>query len=95
MKTLHANGVAYDDRIRDIELRVERLGRELAAAAFEVKVERGTMTPTRTAHAVRLFNKDASVAVILTREEFLDDFGLFERTAVPKLRTAIATLKPR
>jgi len=88
-------GLDYEERIRDIQSRVEDLGREIADSRLGVVIERGLMTPTRTSHTVKLFNGDNSIAVVLTREEFLDEFGLFDRAAVPRLRTAIAKLRTR
>jgi hypothetical protein len=95
MDTKYPNGIGYAERIRDIQSRVEDLGRELADGQLDVVVERGVMTPTRTSHTVKLFNGASTIAVVLTREEFLDEFGLFDRAAVPRLRTAISKLKPR
>ena len=88
-------GVVYEDRIRDIQLRVEGLGRDLADAQLGVLIERGLMTPTRTSHTVKLFNGADSIVVVLTREEFFDEFGLFDSAAVPRLRNAILKLKTR
>ena len=90
-----SEGVGYEERIRDIQARVEDLGREVDDSRLGVVIERGLMTPTRTSHTVKLFNGDNSIAVVLTREEFLDEFGLFDRAAVPRLRTAIAKLRTR
>ena len=95
MQSKLPDGAAYEDRIRDIQLRVEDLGRDLADAQLNVLIERGLMTPTRTSHTVKLFNGADSIAVVLTREEFLDEFGLFDRAAVPRLRSAILKLKSR
>jgi hypothetical protein len=93
MQLDQANGLHYEDRLRDIQSRVEDLGREIAQSRLGVVIERGLMTPTRTSHTVKLFNGNNSIAVVLTREEFLDEFGLFDRAAVPRLRTAIAKLR--
>jgi len=90
-----SEGVGYEERIRDIQARVEDLGREVDDSRLGVVIERGLMTPTRTSHTVKLFNGSNSIAVVLTREEFLDEFGLFDRAAVPRLRTAIAKLRTR
>jgi hypothetical protein len=93
MTTNFPDPVVYEDRIRDIQQRVQALGREMAGAQLDVQIERGLMTPTRTSHTVKLLNGSASAAVIISREEFLDEFGLFDRAAVPRLRTAILKLK--
>jgi len=89
------SGVHYEERLRDIQSRVEDLSREVAQSRLGVVIERGLMTPTRTSHTVKLFNGNNSIAVVLTREEFLDEFGLFDRAAVPRLRSAIAKLSAR
>ena len=90
-----SEGMGYEERIRDIQSRVEDLGREIVQSRLDVVIERGLMTPTRTSHTVKLFNGDDTIAVVLSREEFLDEFGLFDRAAVPRLRTAIAKLRTR
>jgi hypothetical protein len=98
MEAMKAGGPAgsgYEERICEIRSRVQALGRELAATRLEVQVERGLMTPTRTSHTVRLFNGASAISVVLSREEFLDEFGLFDRAAVPRLRTAIQELTIR
>ena len=95
MKAGGPGGGGYEERIGEIRARVEMLGRELAATRLDIEVERGLMTPTRTSHTVRLFNGASAISVILSREEFLDEFGLFDRAAVPRLRKAIRELNGR
>jgi len=95
MRLNESEGLDYEERLRDIRSRVEDLGREIVDSSLGVVIERGLMTPTRTSHTVKLFNGSNSIAVVLTREEFLDEFGLFDRAAVPRLRSAIAKLRER
>lgn len=93
------SGVGFDDtgyseRIFALQSRIRELGRALAAVELDVVIERGTLAPTRTAHTVRLRCGPDEVAVVLSREEFLNEFELFERAALPRLRSAIGRLKP-
>ena len=80
--------LGYGERIAALQSRI----RDLAAAPLDVLIERGAPAPTRTAHTVRLRCGMREAAVVLSREEFLDEFGLFERAALPRLRSAIASL---
>ena len=92
MDTVTDHDMRYEDRIHAIVARIQDMGRALAIADLDVVVERGAKAPTRTAHTVRLCHGTQETILLLSREEFFNEFDLFDRAAVPRLRAAIGRL---
>jgi len=80
---------SYEQRVAAVTQRAHELCRESGRLDLEVAVDSISMAPVRTAHTVKLVRNDSEQAVVLSKEEFLNEFDLFERAGVPKLRAAI------
>lgn len=80
---------SYEQRVAAVTQRAHELCREFGRLDLDVAIDSISMAPVRTAHTVKLVRNNSEQAVVLSKEEFLNEFDLFERAAVPKLRAAI------
>jgi len=51
------------------------------------------MALIRTSHTVKMTGRAGEETVVLTKEEFLNEYDLFERNAAPRLRAAVERLR--
>jgi len=79
----------YEQRVTAITERAHEICREVGRSDLQVAIDSSSVAPVRTAHTVKLVRDDDEKAVVLSKEEFHDEFDLFERAGVPKLRAAI------
>ena len=84
-----ANRAWYEQRVTAITLRALQICQEFGHVDLQIAIDSSSATPVRTAHTLKLVRNDDEQAIVLSKEEFLNEFGLFERAAVPKLRAAI------
>ncbi len=82
----------YRDAVERIATSVAEITRRAGRFGVRVEVDSISQRPVRTCHTVRIRNGMAVREVILSREEFFDEFGLFRRSAVPRLEEALRTL---
>lgn len=82
----------YRDAVERIVTCVAGITRRVGRFGVQVEVDSISQQPVRTCHTVRIRNGMAVREVILSREEFFDEFGLFRRSAMPRLEEALRTL---
>jgi len=92
-RIFEADGTSYEQRVTAITKRAHQICQEFGHFDLQIAIDSSSATPVRTAHTLRLVHDDDEQAVVLSKEEFLNEFGLFERAAVPKLRAAIEKLR--
>jgi len=83
----------YADRVLAITSWACELGRQIAHDALTVEIDNGPMALVRTSHTVKMTGSAGEETVVLTKEEFLNEYDLFERNAAPRLRAAIERLR--
>ena len=81
--------MSYEKRVAAVTERAYELCRESGRFDLDIAIDSSSVAPVRTAHTVKLVGGESEQAVVLSKEEFLDEFDLFERAAVPRLRAAI------
>ena len=81
--------MSYEQRVAAITARAREICREFGRLDLEIAIDSSSAAPVRTAHTVKFACDDNEQAVVLSKEEFLDEYDLFERAAVPKLRAVI------
>ncbi len=82
----------YRDAVERIVMSVAEITRRTGRFGVQVEVDSISQQPVRTCHTVRIRNGMAVREVILSKEEFFDEFGLFRRSAMPRLDEALRTL---
>jgi hypothetical protein len=95
MYWIESERIGYADRVGEISSWVSNLGRDVACGALAVEIDSESMALVRTSHTVKIATQSGEEAVVLTKEEFLNEYGLFERNAAPRLRAAVERLKVR
>jgi len=93
MHLIEAERGGYVERIVAIRSWVHELARELARLDLSVDIDAEGPAFIRTSHTVRIRSEAGEEAVVLTKEEFWNEFDLFERSAVPRLRAALERLQ--
>jgi len=93
MHLIEAERGEYVLRLVTIRSWIEEVARDLAHSEFSVEIDGEGPALIRTSHTVRVRSAAGEEAVVLTKEEFWDEFDLFERSAAPKLQAAIRRLQ--
>lgn len=88
-RVLESDCASYEQRVTAITERAHQICQEFGRFDLQIAIDSSSAIPVRTAHTLKLVRHDSEQAVVLSKEEFLNEFDLFERTAVPKLRAAI------
>jgi len=88
-KILEKDSASYEQRVAAITERTHQICQEIGRLDLQIAIDSSSAAPVRTAHTLKLVRDDSEQAVVLSKEEFLNEFGLFERAAVPTLRAAI------
>ncbi len=82
----------YRDAVERVAMSVAEITRRAGRFGVRVEIDSISQRLVRTCHTVRIRNGMAVREVILSREEFFDEFGLFGRSAMPRLEEALRTL---
>ncbi len=82
----------YCDAVERIRMSVSEITRQAGRFGVQVEVDSISQWPVRTCHIVRIRRGVTVREVILSKEEFFDEFGLFRRCAMPRLDEALRTL---
>jgi hypothetical protein len=93
MYWIESERVGYAGRVGQIRAWLTELGRQTVRTSLTIEIDGESMSSIRTSHSVKIISAHGEETVVLTKEEFLDDYGLFELSAAPKLRAAIERLK--
>lgn len=83
----------YGQRVVAIQSWARELGRAVADADFSIEIDGEMLAFIRTSHTVRIRGDAGEEAVVLSKEEFWNEYDLFERTAAPRLRAAMERLR--
>jgi len=83
----------YVERLLAIRSWVHELAQDLARSDLSVEIDAEGPAFIRTSHMIRIRSDAGEQALVLTKEEFWNEFDLFERNAVPRLREAIEKLR--
>jgi hypothetical protein len=94
MHLIEAEREEYVQRLVAIRSWVQEVARVLAHAELSVEIDVEEPALIRTSHTVRVCSAAGEEAVVLTKEEFWNEFDLFERSAAPKLEAALRRLQP-
>lgn len=89
VRAFEADSGSYEQRVTAITARAHQICQDFGRFDLQIAIDSSSAIPVRTAHTLRLVRDDNEQAVVLSKEEFLNEFDLFERAAVPKLRAAI------
>jgi hypothetical protein len=85
----------YVQRVGAIRSRVQELGREIAIANLDIRIDSELLILPRTSHSVTIASGACTQSVMMTKEEFFDEYCMFEVRATPKLRAAIREIARR
>jgi len=94
MHLMEAERGEYVQRLVAIRSWVQELARGFAHVDLSVEIDGEEPALVRTSHTVRVRSAVGEEAVVLTKEEFWNEFELFERSAVPRLQAALKRLQP-
>ena len=94
MQLIEAERGEYVQRLVAIRTWVQELARDFAHVDLSVEIDGEEPALIRTSHTVRVRSAAGEEAVVLTKEEFWNEFELFERSAVPRLQAALKRLQP-
>ncbi len=83
----------YAGRVVAIRSWVCELARQIALDALTIEIDSEPMALIRTSHTVKMTGRAGEETVVLTKEEFLNEYDLFERNAAPRLRAAVERLR--
>jgi hypothetical protein len=89
MQAIEAQRDAYGRRVLAIGSWVRELGRQIARLDLSVEIDAEVLAFIRTSHTVTIRGEGGEQAVLLTKEEFWNEYQLFERSAAPRLRAAV------
>jgi len=93
MYLIETERTEYADRVLAIRSWLQELGRQIARVDLSIEIDGASQAFIRTSHTVAIRDGGAEQAVVLTKEEFWNEYDLFERSAAPKLRAAIEGLR--
>jgi len=82
----------YGQRVVAIQSWARELGRAIGQDDFFIEIDGEMLAFIRTSHTVRIRGDAGEEAVVLSKEEFWNEYDLFERSAAPRLRAAIERL---
>jgi len=94
MQVSEAERGGYVQRLVAIRSWIREVAQDLAHADLSVEIDGEEPTLIRTSHTVRVRSAAGEEAVVLTKEEFWNEFDLFERSAAPRLQAALKRLQP-
>ncbi len=92
MHLIEAERAEYVQRLVAIQTWVQEVARDLAHADLSVEIDGEEPVLIRTSHTVRVRSAVGEEAIVLTQEEFWNEFDLFERSAAPRLQAALKRL---
>lgn len=95
MHLIEAERREYVQRLVAIRSWIEEVARDQAHADFSIEIDGEEPALIRTSHTVRVRSAAGEEAVVLTKEEFWNEFDLFERSAAPRLQAALKRLQPQ
>lgn len=95
MQLIEAERREYVQRLITIRSWIEEVAQEFAHADLSIEIDGEEPGLIRTSHTVRVRSAVGEEAVVLTKEEFWNEFDLFERSAAPRLQAVLKRLQPQ
>lgn len=92
MYLIETERTEYANRVVAIRSWVQELIRQISSVDLFIEIDDESPTLLRTSHTVSIRGAPGQETVVLTKEEFWNEYELFERSAAPRLRAAIERL---